>query len=554
MKQFKNRINVIYFFFIVAFLATIVVLFFHQVVNGEGYRIASDDYYKRKFEDNNSNIRHSIFFVDKKEVLIPAAITVKAYRLVIDPSRINDKYELFGRLSQVINIKEEDFFNKTKNINSQYVVVKNNLNEEELNTVKDFRKDYHLPGLLIEDYNKRLYLNDNLASHILGYVGPNASDNINRGRYGIEKAYDNDLRPGPTQRDGNLVLTIDRWVQGVLESKLKTIQTREKSQKTGGVIIDPRNGDVIAMGAVPNFNPNRYFDIENINTFSNPIIEDVYELGSIFKPLTVAIALDSGAINTKYKYNDTGVVYIDKEDVNNYDKKARGPNTTLQDVLSQSLNVGIANIVPEIGTSRFKKYIEELGFRKRTNIDLPNEALNLSNNLDSPRLVEYVTVGYGHGLAVTPISMVKALSSLANEGKTVSPRIAKKVYRNGEYKTIKLENEHRVFEKSTVEDVTDMLVFAVDNALLNGALRKERYSVAAKTGTALLLDAENNTYYEERTLHSFFGYFPAHDPKYLILLYTVDSKESEFASESLARPLMDIVDSLISYYNISPDR
>ena len=175
-------------------------------------------------------------------------------------------------------------------------------------------------------------------------------------------------------------------------------------------------------------------------------------------------------------------------------------------------------------------------------------------NLESPREVEYATASFGQGIALTPIAAVRALSALANGGTLVTPHLVKSIeYENGKIDTITFPEGTRVFKKETSEDITRMLVTVVDKALKHGKAKNPYYTVAAKTGTAQIAN-EHGKYYDDRYLHSFFGYFPAYDPQFLIFLYTVEPKGVQYASETLTDPFIDLTQFLINYYAIPPDR
>jgi len=226
----------------------------------------------------------------------------------------------------------------------------------------------------------------------------------------------------------------------------------------------------------------------------------------------------------------------------------------MQEVLSQSLNTGVAFVTQKIGNAVASKYFRSFGIDKKTGIDLPFEAASLVSNLNSTRDIEHATASYGQGIAMTPINTIRALSALANGGKLIWPHVVSKIeYSSGFSKTIELPEPAQVIKRETATEVTRMLVRVVDEALLDGAAKMDRYSVAAKTGTAQISDTVRG-YYDDRYLHSFFGYFPAYNPKFIVFLFTYHPKEVKYASETLTQSFMDITKYLINYYDIPPDR
>jgi cell division protein FtsI/penicillin-binding protein 2 len=279
----------------------------------------------------------------------------------------------------------------------------------------------------------------------------------------------------------------------------------------------------------------------------------VYEFGSIIKPLTVAAGIDAGVITPESTYEDTGRIVVDGARISNFDGKARGV-VSMQEVLSQSLNTGVAHITLLLGTEKFREYFTQFGIAEETGIDLPNEASPIVSNLESPRKVEYVTASFGQGIAMTPIATARALAVLANNGALPAPHVGKEiVYTSGLSKTLGWGVPKQVIRPESAEAVTRMLVNVVDNALVGGVKKVPEMSIAAKTGTAQI-PSPNGGYYDDRYLHSFFGYFPAYDPKFLIFIYTVEPHGAQYASHTLTDPFFDIVHFLVNYYNVPPDR
>ena len=229
----------------------------------------------------------------------------------------------------------------------------------------------------------------------------------------------------------------------------------------------------------------------------------------------------------------------------------------MQEILNQSLNLGATFVEQKLGPVRFRDYLLNFGLGERTGIDLPSEGVGLVGNLKKtpPVDVELANISFGQGIAITPVETVRALCVLANGGYLIQPHLVKKIdYLNELSRSIQPVNGRQVIKKETSERITRMLVTVVDQKLANGKAKMEHYSIAAKTGTAQMANPTTGKYYPDRYLHSFFGYFPAYDPKFLVFMYIVYPKGVKYSSETLTEPFINISRSLLNYYQVPPDR
>ena len=308
------------------------------------------------------------------------------------------------------------------------------------------------------------------------------------------------------------------------------------------------------MGAYPNFDPNSYSKFP-VGSFKNPLVENVYEMGSTIKPLIMAAGIDVGAVTASTSYYDSGSVVVGDRTIRNFDKKGRG-QVTMQDVLNQSLNTGMVLVSQRMTKQQMRDYLTAYGLTGKTGIDLPNEASNLMQNLKSNRDVEFANISFGQGIALTPISMVRALASLGNGGKLVTPHVIDRIdYPSGFQKKMEYPvQQDPIIKASTSEEISRMLVTVVDTTLMNGRESMEHYSIAAKTGTAQIPNPYGGGYYADRNLHTFFGYFPAYNPQFIVFMYVVYPKGARYASETMAPPFFDTAKFLLNYYNVPPDR
>ncbi|MEI6528216.1 MAG: penicillin-binding protein 2 [bacterium] len=564
----ENRIRIVFSGVILIALILVTRLYFLQVVHGKEYSDRADRQYVKSYSQIFD--RGSINFSNKDGTVISAATLSNGYTVSLNPKKITDQKSLYDKLSLVVSITPEDYYAKVSKVNSSYEKIAERIDR----TTADKITALKLDGVEVQKQNWRYYPSKNIASRVIGFVGFDG-DTFD-GRYGLEKYYNDILARNQNgmyvnffaelfsninkaissddNNEGDIVTTIEPTVESYLESKIADVQKKYESNITGGIIMDPQTGEITAMAVNPNFDPNNYNLEKDVSVYNNPLVEGVYEMGSIIKPLTVAAALDTGAVTAETTYNDTGCWTLDKSTICNFDGKARGV-VPVQQVLSQSLNVGSAHVALLMGKDNFATYMRNYGLDVETGIDLPSENHGRLNNLTSPRDIEYATAAFGQGISMTPIETIRALASLGNGGKLVKPHLVKKIeYKNGLFNNISYENEAtQVLKKETSTEISRMLTEVVDKALMNGTIKLEHYSVAAKTGTAQIAKPGGG-YYDDKWLHSFFGYFPSYKPKFIIFLYTVEPKGVNYASQTLTQPFADLVKFLINYYEIAPDR
>jgi stage V sporulation protein D (sporulation-specific penicillin-binding protein) len=543
-------------------------LFLVQVVHSDTYSSRAD----RQYATPAGNIfeRGSIFFTKKGGDVISAATQATGYKVTIDPTKIIDPKKTCGDLKQTIVIDCAEFTEKAQKEGDTYEEVAHRLTREEADEIRDKK----IPGVSLFQEKWRFYPGEELASHALGFVGWNGD--VQDGRYGLERQYEGNLGRGgeepyvnffaevfgnlgdtlfeSDEEAGNIITTIEPTVQETLEKKLEEVKSRYYTQMVGGIVMDPHTGEIYALSAKPDFDPNNFSKVTNAKVFSNPLVENVYEFGSVVKPLVMAAGIDAGVVSASTKYEDKGSVVVENKIISNFDKKARGV-VDMQEVLGQSLNTGMVYVYNKLGKSRMRDYMFSYGIKDKTGIDLPNESGSLVSNLNSPRDLEYANAAFGQGIALTPMQMIRALASLSNGGKLVVPHVVKSIkFDSGLTHDIEYETVPVKISPATAEEVTRMLVRIMDKSLVTTGAKLEHYSVAVKTGTAQVAKKDGGGYYEDKNIHSFFGYFPAHDPKFIVFLFAIDPRGVDFASQTWADPFLSITKFLLNYYEVPPDR
>jgi len=561
------RIRLIAIALVIVFCVMAVRLYSLQIIKGESYKSQADRQYVSA--PINTFDRGTIYLKSKDGTEVSGATLSSGYYLAMVPKDIVEPEDLYNLLSPIVNLKEDDFLKKAGKKDDPFEEIIHNISVEQAGKISALKES----ALRLYKEKWRFYPFNSLGAQSIGFVAYE-KDKLT-GRYGLERTYESLLSRDmdstkvnffadvflnlkenifDNSAKGDLVTSLEPAVQGYLEKTLASIHTKYQSKTTGGIIINPQNGEIYSLGSVPNFDLNQFSKVSDSSVYINPLVERVYEMGSVIKPLTMSAGIDSGAITEQSRYNDTGSVTYNGKKISNHDKIARG-DSSMQDILNHSLNVGASWIMEKMGTENFSKYFLSFGIDKKTGIDLPNETSGLVSNLKSNRLIEHATASYGQGIAMSPIATVRALSTLANGGKLITPHIGTEMkLRSGITKKIEYPEPIQVLKKESTDIVTKMLIEAVDTSLQSGKVKLDNYTIAAKTGTAQIADNSSGGYYEDKFLHSFFGYFPARNPQFLVFLYMVEPKGVQYASDTLTNSFMDITKFLLHYYEVAPDR
>src|SRR3989338_8280614 len=483
-SSFLFRSRILLFFILLFVVLLLAKLFLIQVISSNVYSEAAN----RQYYTLSQNVfeRKTIYFSRKDGTLVSAATQTPGYKLAIAPNELVNVEDAYKKLSAKVTLKQDDFFAKAGKKDDPYEEVANHLSESEAKAISLLK----IPGVKIVPEKWRLYPGDQLASHTIGLVGYKGDELA--GRYGLERQYNEELALSKNNpyvnffaevfsnisknlfsdetKNGDVVTTIEPTVQDFLEKKLSQVKEKYRVDSVGGIIMNPADGSIYALSAKPDFNPNDFSGVKQTSTFSNPLVENVQEFGSVVKPLVMAAALDAGVLTAKTTYNDRGSVIVEKKEIFNFDKKGRGPGTSMQEVLSQSLNTGMVFVEQKLGKEKLREYLLSYGIKNKTGVDLPNETSGLVSNLNSPREIEYANAAFGQGIALTPVGLIRALSALANGGNLVVPHVVKKVnYIDGTSKEMTYPTTRAKITKETGEAITRMLVVVMDKVIKGGA-------------------------------------------------------------------------------------
>jgi len=494
------------------------------------------------------------------------AINKKNPYLFVSSEEIEDKEITAKTLSEAINKEESFLIDLMSEEGSFYNIVEKNISEEKAKEIKNLK----LKGVYIGNEIKRYYPAEKTASQIIGFINQEGV-----GQYGIERYYDEILKGesivekseknpysfsfNVSREDSingsSLELTIDYNIQFMAEKILN--EGVKKYEADGGeiIVMNPNTGEIIAMAQSPNFDPNNYGN-EKIDYFPNSSVQKIFEPGSIFKPITMAMAINENAVTPDTTYIDNlGYVQFGTYRVSNFSNKIWG-EISMTKVLEGSVNTGVIFAESKIGHDKFYNYLEKFGFFEKTNVDLFGEVFSkngeikkaLENNID----VNFATASFGQGIASTPIQMITAFSSIINGGTLYRPMIVKKID-NEEIKTEIIRKN--IVSKETTLKLRQMLINVVENGF--GHLAKiEGYWIGGKTGTSQVPYTSigiNKSGYSDQTWQTFMGFAPALDPQFIILVKIDNSKKIKTSEYSAVPIFNELAKYIVDYWQIPPD-
>ena len=483
----------------------------------------------------------------------PVAINRKKYSAYISPRRlkgIENREEFAEKVSQALSIKGKNVLGVMEKDN-RYEILKKDLSEEEVEEVKN------ISGLYLENEITRYYPEGDFASHLIGFMG---GERI--GQYGVEQFYEdiisgktgiregsknpwgNFITKDSTVQGANIHLSVDYNIQYFAENALK--ETVENLNATRGSVIvgDPNTGEILALVNQPSFDPNNYRE-SDVSSLKNLTIQETYEPGSVFKPITMAIALENNAIEPDDTFYDKGSYQIHGRTIYNYARRAYG-SVSMTEIIENSINTGMVHIQRQMDNHDFLEYLKSFKFFKPTNIDLHGEVYSRNRPFLEGHDANFATASYGHGIEVTPMQLFRAFSVIANGGRMVDPYIAEDF--------VPALSGERIISPETSNLVTEMLVSTVEQGFGSTA-KIPGYYVAGKTGTAQIPWSKfgiSRLGYSDRTIQGFTGYAPAFDPEFVILV-KIDEPQTRSAEVSAAPLFKEIAEYVLEYKKIPPD-
>jgi len=507
--------------------------------------------------------------IDLKHVIDPETLAFAASSLLDEL----DYLHVFALASTEKRVDENRYFVLSSYVSKEKIEELENLKESYATRRREEKSlKPNLSGLVWTPMYQRTYPEGTLAANVLGFYNYFSRENA-QGVFGVEEAYNRlltgkpltvfmpndpylvealpDIDPG-----ASLILTIDREIQKMLEVTLE--EALKWSGGEGGAIIvaDPKTGEILGMASTPFFNPNEYWKYNE--TFPgitpyNRAVGTAYEPGSVFKVITMAAALDSGAADLNTTYNDTSGVYwvANTWPIYNWNYGAWG----VQDMtgcMQYSLNVCLAHIAIDLlGEELFYDYLQAFGFGRSTGIDLANEAnypLRLPDN-NQWVIMDLATNSFGQGIAVTPIQMVTAVSAIANDGRMMTPHVVRGVIDKGQQYNVSPQVINNPISAQTARDLTEMLAISLEEESSDALV--EGYRVAGKTGTGQI--PTELGYTSTLTNASFVGWGPADDPQFVVYVWIEKPTISQWGSEVASPIFSKVVKQLVVLMRIPPD-
>lgn len=569
----NSKIRITWISFVLVTFAIFVFLYRWQIIDYKYYTTLASS---RTKVESDTGLRGKILSSDGAVL----AYSVPAYDIYIYKVELNDaitkgkesKDEFATKVAEVLGLDRIKLLSDIDTSPSNYFRIASKINLETKDRLLQLKRDnkpkLSLEGFIVETSEKRVYPDNNFASHVLGYVGKDIDGN-DRPYNGVEGFWAGEMTPqsgsATIEKDGkgNIILggefdqfekkngrdvklTINRGIQSVLEKKLKEGNEKYQAEYTSGIIMDPKTGKIMAMAMYPDYDPNQYFN-SDISVLNNRLVSDPYEAGSIMKAVTVATAIDLGTIKpeTVLFTSHNGCIEISDARDNGKKWKICTANNTpskksknVIQMLQTSDNIGAYYVAKTVGLENMESYFRKFGIGKTTEIGLSEESTSSLKKLSAWNDIDMATYSYGQGFTVTPIQAVSAFATIANKGKRMKPQIVEEVIDNGKVIPITQKLEETVIKEDSAVVTTEMLKQAFTFALKGNTSTREfknmfdGYSIAGKSGTAQIARSDGPGYYTDQVNTTYVGYDASPDSKFVMLIKMHRPKDSDFSSNN----------------------
>ena len=486
LKILFNRVAFIFFVFLILSIIFSIKAIYLGSINNDLSKKIVNNVFRSSIVDRNGNILAKSVFINNAGV---------------NPNLVINKEKLLLNLRLIFPEKKESDFQKIKNkLNKKkFFYIKKKINQEQLDKLVLLGDK----SIITEQKISRVYPHENLFSHIIGQI-----DNDNIGISGIEKSFDKELKTNAN----SIKLTVDTHIQYLIREELRKSVEIFKNIGSAALLMNINSGDVLSLVSLPDFNINKRKDIKDLN-FTNKITKGIYELGSVFKTLTLAAAFQNNILEPDTSFEKLEKkIYCGKFSIAEYDDKLPS-NLTAEQILVRSSNIGSVRIAQQVGIDEYSSFLKKIGILEKISFDIDEVGEPLDFRWGKCKLA---TASFGHGIATTPIQLAKAYSIISNGGYLISPRLV-----NTDYKPI----NKKILNNDVSKKINPILrkVVSTKEGTAHFADVKG-YEVGGKTGTA---DKVKNGKYTKDKINTFVSVFPISDPKYLLLVLLDEPKPSK---------------------------
>ncbi|MDK2918229.1 MAG: hypothetical protein PWQ37_962 [Candidatus Petromonas sp.] len=573
----KKRLVIALFVICMVFLGLIIRLGWIQIVNSEKYRMYA---IRQQTRDVPIPAKRGVIYDRNGKEL---AVSISTFTVWAAPPEIDSKEVTAKTLADILEIDEKKVLDKI-NTKAGLVKIEKWIDKEKADAIRQAK----LSGIRIAEDNRRFYPYGNFASYILGHCTDD-----NRGLVGVELEYDKVLSGLPgrwiknTDAAGrqlpygiekyykpenglNVVLTIDEVIQHFAEKAVENALAKTKSKRVMAIVMEPKTGDILAMAVKPDYDPNtpriplNESDKSNYETLDinekqklwnkmwrNPIVSDTYEPGSTFKLITSAAGLEEGVVEPNSHFYSPGYAIVAGQKIRCWRSYRPHGHQTFTEGVQNSCNPVFIEVAQRLGVDTFYKYLEAFGFTQETGIDLPGESNSIVQAKSNVGPVELATMSFGHGISVTPIQLITAISSIANDGKLMQPRIVKEL--TDDSGNVIHRYEPKFIRQVLSEKTSKELRLIMESVVTDGSGKKAYipgYRVGGKTGTAdKIIDGR---YAKGAVYSSFTAIAPVNDPKIAVLVICDEPQGIHYGSLTAAPVAEEIIQNTLRYMEVEP--
>ncbi|OUQ16841.1 peptidoglycan glycosyltransferase [Lachnoclostridium sp. An14] len=566
----RSRVTLIFLILVLAALALSGRLVYLMIFRSEHYSQMAEDLHQRERTIKAARGR----IIDRNGKVIATNRTVCTVSVI--HNQVEDPEQVISVLTAELGLSEESVRKKVEKRSSREII-KTNVDKAQGDKIRDMR----LAGVKVDEDYKRYYPYDSLASRVLGFTGGD-----NQGIIGLEVEYESTLKGANgkilTLADaagieienaaedriepiaGNdLYVSLDMNIQQYAEQAAYQIMEKKGAKQASILVMNPKNGEILAMASVPGFHLNDPFQLPEgtaepadekarqdlLNTmWRNPCVSDTYEPGSTFKIITAAAGLEEGVVTLEDHFSCPGFRVVEDRRIRCHKVGGHGGETFLQGMMN-SCNPVLIDVGQRLGVENYYKYFKQFGLMGKTGIDLPGEASTIMHQKENMGAVELATVSFGQSFQITPVQLVATVSSIINGGTRVTPHFGvKSVSADGS--RIR-EFEYPEGERILSEETSATMRYILEQVVAEGSGKNAKlpgYRVGGKTATSEKLPRSLKKY-----ISSFIGFAPADDPQ-VIALVTIDEPEGIYYGGTIAAPVIaDVFKNILPYLGIQAE-